>query len=446
MTGADEPRPLAGSDGRGEAPGLSRWGLALLMVAAFTVAWTTLDRFQDPVGEKYVVLMPPGNADFFFPFGGARALLAGENPYLNELPGLDDPWRRGFGMVKGRQYRGLYPPTHFLIYLPLALATPDFRTAGRFLFYVNLVALLLMAVAAWWWIADITRLDGEARKLSLLLVPILASILACNVGTSLGLERGNGGDILAAALCWAAVALLQKRHHLAAMVLLVPAVFIKGYPIWFGVGLTLLHLRRDTWKPLAAGLAIGLAVFVLPVVRYFPESLALLADYRGITGNAWWWNHGFENVFRHAFPALVGPGRWAMTLVCFAVSVVCWLRARRTLGAGDRSMATLWTVLFATFALETVLGFARQSFVYNLVLIMPGLLVAFAVQSVFARSCRLSPAWTTVLGVSGLLSCLLIFKPVLFASRVFPATGIGLVLFIVTMAGALLAGRLAAKA
>ena len=86
------------------------WSMAILMLVTCVVVWTTVDRFMDPVGEKYVIVMSPGGADFFSPFGGARALLLGANPYRNNISGLDDPWKQDYLVSNGQQMRGIYPP------------------------------------------------------------------------------------------------------------------------------------------------------------------------------------------------------------------------------------------------------------------------------------------------------------------------------------------------
>ena len=291
----------------------SGWSLVILFTITCLVTWTSIERYMDPVREKYVLVMPPGNADFFFPFAGARALLLGENPYLNEIPGLEDPWNRGFEWVGSKQYRANYPPTHSLLYLPLAMITDDWRQAGRILFPINIVALFLLSIITWWLIVRISSLSASERRWSLLLIPLIFVIVTTNVGTSLGLERGDGGDILAAALCWSAIVLALQHRWFLATFLMVPAMFIKGYPVWFGLGLGLLGLTRHTWVPVVGGTLAGLIVFLAPVARYLPEALAIVLNAPGftggITGRLYWWNHGFWNVFFHASPGAAETGR-----------------------------------------------------------------------------------------------------------------------------------------
>jgi hypothetical protein len=46
------------------APWPSRTVGAALVLVLMLALWSDLSRFQDPLGDKYVFLMPPGAADF----------------------------------------------------------------------------------------------------------------------------------------------------------------------------------------------------------------------------------------------------------------------------------------------------------------------------------------------------------------------------------------------
>ena len=421
---------------------LSRWNLAAIMLIVGLVVWTGVERFIDPVGEKYLKILAPGNADFFFPFGGARALLLGANPYVNDLPGMDDPWHRAFGIVEGKAYRGLYPPTHFVLYVPLALITDDWRVAGRILFVVNLAAIGLMAVISWWLLIQITTPRTAGYRMNAILIPLLFVILSTNVATSMGLERGDGGDILGAALCWSAVVLFLKGWRSLPMFLAVPAVLLKGYPVFWGLGLGLLGLTRRTWMPVVAGTLAGVLVFLAPVARYLPEALLLIRNYTGITGNVFWWNHSFWNLFGHIDPQLAEPGRWIMTVYCVALSVISWLRARRALRAGSLPDAALWLCLFTVSSIEIMLGSARTSIVYDLIFIMPGLVMLLILPEPFLRSCGLGEDVGWSIGTLFLLSAFLLFKFAWFDSAGFPTPGLGMLLFLVTIGGIWVTGKL----
>ena len=420
------------------------WSMAILMLVTCVVVWTTVDRFMDPVGEKYVIVMSPGGADFFSPFGGARALLLGANPYRNNISGLDDPWKQDYLVSNGQQMRGIYPPTHFILYLPLALVTDNFRKAGRVLFAINLASLAFLSCVTWWLIARIGNLNDRERRYSTLLIPLIFVVLTCNAGTSLALERGDGGDILAAAFCWSAVVLFLNRRFFVAMFLMVPASLIKGYAVFCGFGIGLLGLRKGSRVPTVAGGLVGLLIFFAPVIRYVPDALEirrkLLASTDRVPWMSLWWNHGFRNVFKQLAPPLAHSGPLVMVGCCAAIAVVSWLKARRSQQEGRADELTLWVVLFTTSAVEVLLGANPQSVIYNLVLVMPGVLIVMIVAPVFARACGLSDRSICVLGVLNLGAAFCLFKFKLFRLEFFPLAGVGMILFLLVIGGVMFLG------
>jgi len=408
------------------------WSLAALLTMTCLVVWTSVERFQDPVREKYVYLMPPGNADFFFPFGGARALVAGENPYLNDLSGMTDPWNRSFRFIKGKEYRGLYPPTHFILYVPLALLTDDWRQAGRVLFVVNIAALFLLSVLTWWLMVHLFQLDDQGRRWSMLLIPLGFAILAGNVASGYALERGDGGDILAAVFCWTALVLYLKGWHFLPMFMLVPAMFTKGYAIFCGLGIGLLSLKRQSWAWAVAGAVAGVAVFVLPVVQYLPDAWTWLR-YHEYEQGSFWWNHGFRNLFFHLFPAWTEPLRWITGAYCAVLAITCWVGAKRALGQADTAAVTLWLTFFVTCSLETMLGMAPTSMVYNLVLVLPGVIFFMVAAPSLARRCGYAEWVVHAIGALNVLSAFFLFKFVLLDKTQFPSPGIGMVSFLFSL-------------
>jgi len=412
------------------------WSFAALLTMTCLVVWTSVERFQDPVSEKHMLIMQPGNADFVNPFNGARALLMGVNPYTNDVPELADPWDRHFTYIDGKQYRGLYPPTHFILYVPLALVTDNWRQAGRILFGVNVAALLLLSILAWWLIAHIRDLSGQERQWSLLLVLAGFVILTGNIGSSYALERGDGGDILAAAFCWTALILFMKERYFVSMFLMVPATFIKGYALLCGIGLALLCMSRGEWRSAAAGIAgitAGLGIFVLPVLRYVPDALAWLLHNERIAGWYLFWNHGFLNVFYHLAPEWTEPLNWIMMGYCLVLTVMCWLYARRALHERDTRQALLWCTFFVTLSVETMLGNAPVSIIYNLVLVLPGVFVFFLIVPSLAKKYAFSKRMFHAVGALNVLSAFLVFKFVLFEREDLPWPGIGMMLFLLSI-------------
>ena len=415
---------------------LCGWSFAVLLTVMCVVVWTSIERFQDPVGEKHMEIMPPGNADFVNPFNGARALLMGVNPYTNDVPELADPWHRRFTYINVKEYRGLYPPTHFILYVPLALATDNWRQAGRILFVVNVAALLLLSILAWWLIAHIRDLSGQERQWSMLLILAAFVILTGNTGSSYALERGNGGDVLAAAFCWTALVLFMNERYFLSMFLMVPATFTKGYALLCGIGLTLLCMSRGNWRyagSAIAGIVAGLGIFVLPVLRYVPDALTWLLHNEPLPGWYLFWNHGFLNVFYHLAPEWAEPLTWMMSGYCLLLTVMCWLYARRALRERDTGQALLWCAFFVTLSLETMLGNAPFSYIYNLVLVLPGVLVFFLIAPSLAKSHAFSKWMVHAVGAINVVSAFLVFKFVLFEREDLPWPGIGMILFLISI-------------
>jgi hypothetical protein len=404
---------------------LTPTSLAVLAVAGTVVTVTGVERYRDPVGDKYLFLMKPGGADFLQTFAGARALARGENPYQNALPGTDDPWRRGAWIDAGTFYKVAYPPSQLLFYVPLARLVDDPRAAGRILFWANLALLMGLAVLTRWLLVRATDPEPDERRCSWLLVPLLYFVLTANVGTSLGLERGQS-DIIGAALCWGGVALFLKGRRLLPALLITSAVLMKGYALVLGLGLALLSLRRREWLPFLAGALAAVAILLLPVAQYVDE---------GIRGARWqaaeftaryWNNHGFKNLFHSLSPALAEPGRVSMTALALLASAACWLRARRPQEAPE---AALWVSLFATCALTAPIGYSAASHVYNQVLLLPGAFILLLGGRLLAEKRPLSPAVERALRGAAVLAAFLLFKYRLGSER-FPVAAVGLVLLV----------------
>jgi len=87
-----------------------------------------------------------------------------------------------------------------------------------------------------------------------------------------------------------------------------------------------------------------------------------------------------------------------------------------------------------------MLGANPQSLIYNLVLVLPGLLIVLVLTPSFAYACRL-PDWSIpVLGVLNLVTAFCLFKLQLIGMDHFPLPGIGMILFLLTVGGAMLLG------
>jgi hypothetical protein len=412
---------------------LTPTSLTVLFVAGAVVTVTSVERYRDPVGDKYLFLMKPGAADFLQTFAGARALARGENPYQNTLPGMADPWGRG-SVIEGTFFKVAYPPSQLLFYVPLAWLVDDPRAAGRILFWVNVALLLGLALITRWLLVRATDPEPGERWGSWLLIPLLYFIFTVNVGTSLGLERGQS-DVIGAMLCWAGVALFLKKHRFLPSLLITCAILMKGYALLLGLGLGLLALRRREWRPYLAGALVAVAILLLPVAQYVDEGMRGARWQAADFSAPYWNNHGFKNLVYSVSPGLAEPGRLAMTALALLVSAACWVRARRA--GEDPSAAALWLSLFSACALTTLVGYSAASHVYNQVLLLPGAFVLLLGSGPLAEQCHLSAAAERALRALAVVTAFLLFKYRL-GSEAFPAAAVGLVLLILMSATAAL--------
>jgi hypothetical protein len=415
---------------------LGWWGwVTILLIAALVVA-IDLGRLENPIGEKNIPSLPPGQADFSIPYIGARAILAGVDPYRDsehpEIIHSDHFWPE---IVNGQPRLIIYAPTQLWLYAPFALYYgEDWESAARWWFRISLLAVGVLGVVTW---SLTRRVSGERVPLALGFVFFV--ILVLNFGTELGLERGQSDNFFAC-LCWCAVLLALKRWWGVAMFITAVATALKGYPIVFAIGLALLALRRDTWKRALVGGLAGLAVIVAPVLPYMREGMQGVGA-RRLLFYTWWLNHSFRNTMLHIFHdhfAGLFLTR-AIEVFVLAVVVACWLKARRAL-AGSVQHATTWVVLFATLALALMIGFSRTSVSYDLILVMPGVLIVAAAQRQVGRELRFSSRWVHGFGFVLAVGLIMMFKfrldgpPGSFEG--FPLAGLGLIVVLAAIGAA----------
>jgi hypothetical protein len=193
-----------------------------------------------------------------------------------------------------------------------------------------------------------------------------------------------------------------------------------------------------------AGGVAGLAVFLLPILRYVPDGWEVRRELWAVTDRLdWiflWWNHGFRNVYRQIAPAFERSG-WAVTTgYAGALAVICWLKAWRATRGGSLPEAALWVVVFVTSAMAVMLGWNPQSLIYNQVLVLPGMLIAMILAPVLARACSL-PEWSVhVLGVVNLATAFCLLKARWSGHDSVPLAGIGMVVFLLTLGAAIVGG------
>jgi hypothetical protein len=382
-------------------PRLGWWAVLALCLVSGLVVEADLDRFENPDGEKHVPLFPPGQNDFSYSYLGARALLAGVNPYHNGRPEFTHPL---FPPEAYNGYKQVYPPGNLLLHVPLALwKGADGEAAGRVWFHLSLLALALLALLAWVLARHI--LD---QPLTPAWIPLFFLCLSLNTGVELGLERGQS-DILIALLAWAAVAVFTRGHYAAAIFLSIGSASTKGYTGLLAVGLILLALDRRQWKQTFVGAGLAIAVFVLPVARFLREAAAS-ATYRSDMFWGVWYNHGFSNAVYYFAPTWRSKGRLVLSSIAAGVTVAAWIQARRSRSTAGSSHDALWTVVFASSALGAMVGYASLSVSYNLILFLPGMLILVACQQRVRSALALPRAAEHALGAALLGSVFLLFS------------------------------------
>ena len=387
---------------------VGRWRAAFVAALALAALVVLTSRFVDPVGERYIPFLRPGAADFSYPFNGARALLRSENPYVHDDAELFDPWHRDEA-VNGVMTRQFYPPSALLYDVPLALLTGgDRRVASRIWFGVNLAALVGIAAltvlmmrtlsprtAA---LDDVTDDVSEPHGFELGLLFLTA--LAANPGVQLGLERGQS-DIQLSLFCWAAIACYSRGKTGGALCLASIATLLKGYSLLLLAGLFVLSMRDPrTRKPAILGVLAPTAVLLLPVISLMPYSQRAIA-FRVDMFERNWSNHSFKSIVDVFSPGSADVGRLVLTALGVAITIACALAVDRTRDAAP-SEHMLALVVFAVVSLTTLIGASSLSVTYNLIFLLPAVLVLGLSQGLLARLVESVPpsVWGALLVVT----------------------------------------------
>ena len=368
-------------------------------MAALLAVYTTLARFDFPVGEKFIRPMRPGAGDLVMPFNGARALVLGVDPYHNDLRALDDPYRRDVEkqVVGGRVYRVAYLAPHLLLDVPLVLASGgQLEPAARLWFALNLAFLAALVAVAWRLARRFTA--GSAAEI----VPLLGVALSVNVATSLGLDRGQS-DLLTSLLSWGGVALALSGWPAVALALVASATVLKGYAALLLVVLLGASPTRRALLRGLAGAGVAAVAWLAPVASHVADGL-VAARARASEFEPIWYNHSFKNLAFELAPTLAEPGRIALTLLAITSTALCAWQSRRA-----RAARTLWLTLASTCALAAVIGWSGSSYEYNLVLVLPGALAASLGHAALSRALGLDAPSHRALGTALVFMTFLLF-------------------------------------
>ncbi len=435
------------------------WTVLSIAVLPCLLLWTGTSRFEVPEGEKFFSPLAGGSADFRATYPGAQALVRGVDPYHHDEPDLVDPIMSPV-TIDGRTFRCLYPPTHLLLYVPLVRLVGD-DTARAAVLWFRANQLMLVALAAVTVLlarAAESATDGAAvggggdastahvggRASSALVGGLALAVYSQSPGGQLGLERGQS-YVLQALLTWgAAWWLVRSRLHggptrvasFAVCFLSVAATLVKGPTLLFGAGLCLLALGpvagRDRRRAVAAvaGGAAAIGVLLLPVARHVPDGFRAAAFFSNSFERSWI-NHGFENLaWSVAGEGMAGIGRIALTVLALVVTVLVFVRTRRAFATGTPADAARWLSWFGVCAGATMVGYPGFSGAYNLVLLLPGIVVAVLSQDRFADAAGLGSRGRAILGATALAATVLVVFGKLPFSSTFPLASVGLVAWI----------------
>jgi hypothetical protein len=340
-----------------------RYVAITLVFLAIAAVGTDVSRLEAPQGDRYVNYMTHWPSDFRAGLEATRAWLAGLDPYLQALP---DAVASDHFVVDGTTYRFCYPPTHLLLYVPLALSVRNNETAGHIWFHIMLLSLLGLSLIVWSVSNAVTSTPPASVALGFVL-------LAIQPGTLLALERVQS-DTVISVLSWTAVVLLSRGRFGWALFSAIAAALLKPYAILFAAGIFAIGLAERDWRPTIVASAVALGALFAPVAKYLPESIRAVRP-RSDWFWASWQNWSLTDVSYAIHPQFMGAGRILFFTVCFVVSLICWINLRHALRVADARRRALWLTLFAICSLETVIGASKTSFNYAMVMLLPGLLV-----------------------------------------------------------------------
>jgi len=374
---------------------VSAWAWFGFFVAFSTVLLADANRFLPPGRELFAERLGAGGADLLPSYNAAYAYLHGQNPYHDQPEGLPNSLA-----YEGFLYQ--YPPTHFLIYVPLVwYADQDFMAAARVQFYASLLAFGLLA----WATLELTALTVlMSHEMRYALWPAVTFILALNPGSQLGLERGQS-DVFTAACCyWAATSFLRGYFGRAAF-LAVASVLLKGYGAPFALGLLLLGMTRRRFKRTFLGATLALGLLLAPVVRFLPEALAALPTRTKMFWSSWN-NQSFEHL------GFVLQNEWAPTFRTYAIAAagiataLAWLRLRACVREAPQSGRTaLALALYTCASLIFILSFSRNSLAYDAVLVLPAALSLILSQGLLTRGLATQTAVGLSLALAAFALC-----------------------------------------
>ena len=333
--------------------GLHGWPLRGLYAACLAVLLTVLCSYLPPAKHRFVDMLAPGAADLIPTINAAHALTTGVNPYHVTQLLVPDPYFYSRGEAEGVSY--LYPPSHALLYVPLAwLAQWSFFDAIRAQYIIAVVCIALLT----WLVVRVLRLVVDLDPLhGSLLLPVVGLVLALNPGNILGIERGQS-DVMTSVFAWSAVLCFCRRRLASMAFFAMAASLLKGYGVLLAIGLLAIG-ALENWRRTVLGAAAALGCLLLPVYRYLPDA----AHAYGIRSTMFWsgWtNQGFANL-AFSLGIVRDGGRVALTAVAILSAATAWVCLLRSDRLRDERARSFGATAFATAALTSVVGYSLNS-------------------------------------------------------------------------------------
>lgn len=386
-----------------------------ILVAAGVVCAGIQLRYLPPGGERAFHPAPPGGVDMSWQFAGASALLAGVDPYINDV----DPVVRG-PMTTAGPCHNAYPPAVFILTLPFAAAYERWQDASRAYFFYNALLLLLLGLCTY----SIARRCGALPDASAPWAAALVFIMACNGAAHYGLERGQT-EITAAVLLWAGVAAFMGGLTLVGLLLALVATAAKLYAAPLVVGMVLFMVRRGQWRQVVLAVLAVAVTLVLPVRDLLDEARVCMG-WRGTLYMVQGDNHSLRQFFELNTPALAAPLRVAFIALGAAGALACLWRAWR-LKAPQQHLQHRWLVVGTTLIMALLVSLPPLAVDYALVEVLPGVAVV-ALGAVQPLTHNLRWRWRLPAEALMLLGAWLMFPLVALEQQ--SITAIGIVLFV----------------
>lgn len=355
-----------------------RWVAATLVLLAAAAVGSDVARLQAPQGERYVNYMDVWPSDFRAGLEATRSLLAGHDPYLTTLPTSKASPKV---VVDGVTYHSNYPPSHLLLYVPIALATRDDETAGRIWFHVLLLMLLGLSVLVW-------RLADSVVDTPALAIAVLLPLLAIQPGALLALERVQS-DIVLSLLAWSAIVAASRERWGWASFLAVASALMKPYAILLAIGIISANAEPRQRRASAIGALAAVGLLLLPVARFLRESMRAIGPRSQLFWPSWQ-NWGLRSVGWAIDHPFAEAGRVLFCALCVVAAALCWVCLRRALRERDATGTILSLVMFAVCALEALIGGSQTSYSYAMLYLLPGLLVIALTQPAIAERLELT--------------------------------------------------------